>query len=37
MASLPPIVHNVLGKEASEELARWIDQRIRERAVPRDE
>lgn len=37
MASLPPTVHQILGKEASEEFVRWLDQRIEERAVPRDE
>ncbi|MFQ5858237.1 MAG: hypothetical protein ACE5LU_21755, partial [Anaerolineae bacterium] len=37
MVSLPPIVHDALGKEASEELARWIDLRIREQGIPRDE
>lgn len=37
MASLPPTVHQILGEEASEEFVRWLDQRIEERAVPRDE
>lgn len=37
MATLPPAVHNQLGEEASDELVRWVDQRIDERAVQRNE